>query len=96
MRGESLRVDKFLSGEADPKTYFRRMEDNLLVGLNSRRITNSAELIQTETAKEVLEATIAEFQPTIIIYDLPPIMVSDDTIGVLDYVDGRPAGRCGG
>ncbi len=36
----------------------------------------------------MLDATIAEFQPTIVIYDLPPLMVSDDTIGVLDYVDG--------
>ena len=85
---ESLRVDRFLGGEIDPKDYFRRIEDNLIVGLNSRVTPNSAELIQSETAKEVLEATIRKFQPTIVIYDLPPLMVSDDTIGVLDHVDG--------
>lgn len=84
---ESLRVDRFLSGEVDPKDYFRRIKDNLIVGLSSSSIPNSAELIQGEGAKEVLEATIKKFHPTIVIYDLPPLMVSDDAIGVLDYVD---------
>lgn len=85
---EALRIDNFLRGGVEPKSYFRRIEDNLLVALNSRRVPNSAELIQSESAKEVLDATIEEFQPTIVIYDLPPLMVSDDTIGVLEYVDG--------
>lgn len=85
---ESLRVDKFLKGEVDPKMYLRKLEDNLLVGLNARSIPNSAELIHSETAKQVLDATIHEFQPTVVIFDLPPLMVSDDTIGMLDHVDG--------
>lgn len=85
---ETLRIDNFLRGGIEAKSYFRKIEDNLLVGLNSRRVPNSAELIQSESTIEVLNATIEEFQPTIVIYDLPPIMVSDDTIGVLDYVDG--------
>lgn len=85
---ETLRIEKFLNGDVDPKTHFRKIEENLLVCLNSRRVPNSAELIQSEAAKDVLEAAITEFQPTIVIYDLPPLMVSDDTIGVLNYVDG--------
>lgn len=85
---ETLRIENFLRGGIEPASYFRKIEDNLLIGLNSRRVPNSAELIQSESAKEVLSATIEEFKPTIVIYDLPPIMVSDDTIGVLDYVDG--------
>ena len=85
---EALFVDEFLHGEIDPRDYFRSIEDNLIVGLNSRIVPNSAELIQSETAETVLNATIDFFQPTIVIYDLPPIMVSDDTIGVLDYADG--------
>lgn len=85
---ETLRIERFLNGDVDPKSYFRKIEDNLVVCLNSQRVPNSAELIQSETAKEVLDAAIAEFQPTIVIYDLPPLMVSDDTIGVLEYVDG--------
>lgn len=85
---ESLRIEKFLNGDVDPKAYLRRVEDNLLVGLNSRKVPNSAELMQSEAAKEVLDATINAFQPTIVICDLPPLMVSDDTIGILDHVDG--------
>lgn len=85
---EALHIDKFLRGEADPHDYLRRIEDNLLVGLNSRPIPNSAELIQSEGAKEVMDRAIEEFQPTITIYDLPPLMASDDAIGVLDYADG--------
>lgn len=85
---ETLRIDRFLRNEIEPKSYLRRIENNLLVGLNSRRIPDSAELIQSESAIATLDATIAEFKPTIAIYDLPPLMVSDDTIGILDYVDG--------
>lgn len=85
---EALHLDKLLSGEVEPETYLRRIEDNLLVCLNSRKIPNSAELIQSEGAKEVLDRTIRTFQPTIVIFDLPPLMASDDAIGVLDHVDG--------
>lgn len=85
---ERLHVDKFLKGEIEPQNYLRRIKDNLLVGLNSRSIPNSAELIQSETAKEILDATIAAFKPTAVIFDLPPLMVSDDTIGVLEQADG--------
>lgn len=84
---EALHIDKYLREEVDSKTYLRRIEDNLLVCLNSRNTPNSAELIQSGTAKEVLDKTIREFKPTIAIYDLPPLMASDDAIGVLDLVD---------
>lgn len=85
---DTPRIDSFLRGETDPKTYLRRIEDNLLVGLNARPIPNSAELVQSGRAQKVLGAAIRQFQPTIVIYDLPPLMASDDTISVLDHVDG--------
>ena len=85
---EALRIDRFLKEEIEPTAYLRRIEDNLLVGLNTRLIPNSAELILSEGANEVLDRTIEEFQPTIVIYDLPPLMAADDAIGVLDHVDG--------
>ena len=58
-----------------------------MIGLNTQRIRDSAELVQSEAAAQSLDQSIQRFRPDVVLYDLPPLMVSDDAIGVLNLVD---------
>ena len=81
-------IEGFLAGEVAAEDYFLRIGGNLMVGLNTQRVPNSSELILSAAARRSLDEAIERFQPTVVLYDLPPLMVSDDTIGVLNLVDG--------
>ena len=53
----------------------------------SRTVRDSAELIQNERAGAVLDAMCDTFRPDAVIYDLPPLLSSDDVIAFLPWVD---------
>jgi Mrp family chromosome partitioning ATPase len=77
----------FLSGASAPEAFLTRIGSNLAVGLNVERVRNSAELIQSPQAAATLGAMIDRYRPEIVLYDLPPLLVSDDVIGLLPQVD---------
>lgn len=81
------RVTGFLQGVTPPEAFLVRIGANLAVGLNAERVRNSAELIQSPQAAASLGAMIDRYRPEIVIYDLPPMLVSDDVIGLLPQVD---------
>ncbi|HKK31773.1 MAG TPA: CpsD/CapB family tyrosine-protein kinase [Alphaproteobacteria bacterium] len=84
---ERLAISDFLHGEVDARDYLRRAGSNLAFGLNSERHPGPSELFQNERTKEVLGKTIARYRPNIVVYDLPPVLVSDDVIAFLPHVD---------
>jgi Mrp family chromosome partitioning ATPase len=83
----SGRVSGFLQGLTPPEGFLIRIGPNLAVGLNAERVKDSAELIQSPQAAAALGAMIDRYRPGIVIYDLPPLLVSDDVIGLLPQVD---------
>lgn len=80
-------IEDFLSGAVAPEEYLLRHNDNLLVGLNKGKVAHSAELLHSGKAAEVIADVIERAQPTIVICDLSPVMVSDDALNVLANVD---------
>jgi Mrp family chromosome partitioning ATPase len=81
------RIGGFLRGETPPEGFLARVGANLAVGLNAERVRDSAELIQSPQATATLAAMIDRYRPAIALYDLPPLLVSDDVIGLLPQVD---------
>jgi Mrp family chromosome partitioning ATPase len=80
-------VAGFLQGRTPPEGYLLRVGANLAVGLNVERVADSAELIHSPQAAAALGAMIDRYRPEIVLYDLPPMLVSDDVIGLLPQVD---------
>ncbi len=78
---------KVLAGKAAYPEHMVRFRDNLAFGTNTMPVRNSAELLQSTTARHVLEEIEKALDPTIVIFDTPPLLVSDDTIGFLEQVD---------
>ena len=78
---------KVLAGGAQYYEHMVRYRDNLCFGIHAMPVNNSAELLQSAATQEALDQLEKELDPTIVLFDTAPLMVSDDTIGFLEQVD---------
>lgn len=64
-----------------------RYGKNVIFGLNYAPTRNPAEILQSRRAIEFLEQLEADYKPDVILFDTPPLMMSDDSHGFLRNVD---------
>jgi Mrp family chromosome partitioning ATPase len=81
-------IESYLGGEIPPGKYLRRAGPNLALGLNAARVWNSAELIQSRRVAATLAATWELYRPNVVLFDMPPMLTSDDVLAFLPNVDG--------
>lgn len=74
-------------GKADPREQFVRIGENLALGMNNSAAHNPSELLQSKGTKSCLADIERLFQPDITIFDMPPMLVSDDNVGFLENAD---------
>jgi Mrp family chromosome partitioning ATPase len=82
-----LSMGDYLMGGIRPEEFFIRLGDNLAVGPTSQAFRHSAELLQHPDAAGAIRAMHAALKPDIVIYDLPPMLASDDAMSFMSYVD---------
>ena len=80
-------ISWFLKKGAPVESYFRRYGANLALGFNSEKISDPAETIAASSTRRALEDMQQVLMPDIIIYDLPPVLVTDDVLGFLPQLD---------
>ncbi len=80
-------MSAFLSGTDDVTGQFVRFENNLAIGASSNPQRQSAELLANSQTRKSIDLLCKTLEPDIVIYDLPPIMASDDTLAFLPNVD---------
>ncbi len=89
----ALGIDRFqnfagvLAGIETPQSQITRWGANLAFGLNSFQVPSPAELLSSDRAADVVDAIEAKYRPDVILLDMPPMLVSDDTLAFLDQVD---------
>lgn len=64
-----------------------RHGDNLAIGLNAEAVSNPSELLQSSHTRDALAAIEAEYRPDLMLFDVPPLRATDDSIGFLRQVD---------
>ena len=64
-----------------------RYGSNVAIGLNNGPATNPAELLQSQQTRDVLAEIETNYQPNLMIFDMPPLMSTDDNYGFLKNVD---------
>ncbi|MEX0340641.1 MAG: CpsD/CapB family tyrosine-protein kinase [Arenibacterium sp.] len=62
-------------------------DGNVAYGLNRERVLNPSELLQNPVTHEVLNEIEDLYEPDLMFFDTPPLMVSDDSQGFLESVD---------
>jgi len=66
----------------------RRLGTNIAFGLNNgAKVANPSEILQSPKTSEALDDIAAQYTPDIMLFDLPPLMASDDNFGFLQNVD---------
>lgn len=76
-----------LVGEAKASDHLTAFGKTLAFGTNHAPVKNSAELLSSDQVKLNLAELDRQFAPDITIFDMTPMLVSDDTIAFLGNVD---------
>jgi Mrp family chromosome partitioning ATPase len=84
--GDDTNFAKVLSGNAQPRDHIKRYKAGLAVAA-SKDTPNSAELLHGTKAAHVIDAIEAQYQPDIMLFDMPPVLIADDTMAFIDQVD---------
>ena len=66
---------------------FVRYGDNLAIGTNAAGMRDSAELLLNPATAQGVAAIKHAFAPDVILYDLPPMLQSDDVMAFLPHLD---------
>ncbi|MFN3936597.1 MAG: CpsD/CapB family tyrosine-protein kinase [Gemmobacter sp.] len=64
-----------------------RYGTNLALSSNHGPVRNTSELLQGASVRPALAAIEAEFAPSLMIFDLPPMLASDDAMAFVPHVD---------
>lgn len=64
-----------------------RYGPNLAIATNHAAVRHSAELLHSATVPEALAAIEAEYDPSVILFDMPPMLVGDDVMAFMGQVD---------
>lgn len=81
------RMAAVLSGTEPPERGLVRFGPNLAFGVNSGPIQNPSELLSSTQAATSVDEIEAKYKPDVILFDMSPMLVIDDTMAFLDQVD---------
>jgi Mrp family chromosome partitioning ATPase len=76
-----------LQGSRGVAESFVRYGDTLAIGTNAQSVRDSAELLMNARTAEGIAAIRRAFLPDILVYDLPPVLQSDDVMAFLPHLD---------
>lgn len=76
-----------LEGKVRAEDNLVRFGDNLIFGLNARSAKRPSELLQSKMTREKIDQIRQVYKPDLVIFDLPPMLATDDNIGFLPNVD---------
>jgi len=76
-----------LEGQSSPEEHMVCYRERLTFGVNHRPTDNSAELLQSSGAANVIDRLEERYQPDVMLFDTPPMLACDDTFAFLDQID---------
>ncbi|MCG6882402.1 MAG: CpsD/CapB family tyrosine-protein kinase [Silicimonas sp.] len=80
-------LDAVLLGEAEFSENALRLHENTCIALTTRAIADPAKLILSNQTSEFFDQVQADYEPNLMLFDTPPVLVSDETRGFLKHVD---------
>lgn len=80
-------MDEVISGQVDFADHGMRFGQNVAFGLNGRGTRNASELLQSRRTTELLADLERTYAPDFMLFDMPPLLATDDALGFLHHVD---------
>ena len=79
--------DRVLEGTETLADNAMRVGDHLAFATTHGSVRNSAELLQSRRAGTALDTIQATYAPTVMLFEVPPVLVSDDAVAFLGHMD---------
>ena len=83
----SRSIHEVLEEKADFADVAVRIGDNLIVAGNAAPARHAAEILHSAQSRDVLARIEAQWRPDIMMFDMSPMLASDDNVGFLSNVD---------
>lgn len=80
-------IGQYLLGHVDIQQCFVQAAENLVLVPNDQPTKISSEMMLNQWGREIGRRISDVLAPDVIIFDLPPMLASDDAMGFLPYVD---------
>lgn len=80
-------IAEMLEGRAQFSDIGMRHSSNVAFGLTDKTTKRASEILQSSKTQASIEALQEEYQPDLILFDLPPLMATDDNFGFLNKID---------
>ena len=64
-----------------------RLNENVIVSVNTTSAPEPSELMASSAMKRVIEEIEAAYRPDVVMFDMPPMLVTDDNLAFFDKVD---------
>ena len=76
-----------LEGRVDFADHAQRYGKNVAFGFNLASTKTASEILQSTDTRGALDEIQSKYQPDLMLFDMPPLMASDDNFGFLHNVD---------
>jgi protein-tyrosine kinase len=76
-----------VEGRAEFADQAVRLNDNVIVSTNTTHAAEPSEIMASSAMKRTIEKIEATFEPDIMMFDMPPMLVTDDNLAFFDKVD---------
>ena len=80
-------LEQVFLGEVEFHEQAVRLHPNTSISMTTRSVNDPARVILRSQTAEILDRVQADYQPDIMLFDMPPVLVSDETRGFLKLVD---------
>ncbi len=80
-------IEEYLSGEQPLESHFRRFGRTLALAFSSAPCAMAAERLHDPDTQLALDSMLENLDPEVVIYDLPPALVSDDLLALAPCID---------
>ena len=80
-------LEDVFSGNVDFSEQAMRLGENTAISMTPKAIKDPAQLLMHSMTSEVLDRIQTDYQPDIMLFDLPPVLVSDESRAFFKLVD---------
>ena len=80
-------VREMLAGEVSAEKQMLRLRSNVALSMANEPVHDPTQLLLSKKTAGVLNDIQSEFEPDVMIFDLPPLLITDDARAVLKNVD---------
>jgi len=80
-------LEDVLLGNVDIAEQAMRLDPNTMISMTSRPVADPARVILRAQTADILDGIQTDYRPDLMLFDMPPVLVSDETRGFLKMVD---------